>query len=411
MWILPRNHSMSYLCVRDTAVSISDWEKLLKSCPADDKGRPLSLMWRSKASPLQTWLTRWKRAPWIRYLSGRILRPSRREYFEAQLIASLQGTRASLSPVPGNDKVMETRDTYGLTFEKQYERSAPNGFFSKMLRDTYQKGSYKSSPIWKKWRTRLGAEYSARRKSAHLTDGNGCLSWPTVSVPNGGRSPTQGSVSPTGMTPDGKKRRVDLQYAVRNWQTPEAANSTGYQNQKDGSRIERLGTQVKNWGTPRVTTNGGSPSSQCTGRGSRLEDQVVQNWPTPNVGEANSPCETSQKNLTTAVRSWPSPAARDYKAPNLKAFKDQGGGSGGEQLPNFIAHYGRPDPVNPNTTGSNPESWPTPRTPTGGPEKRADKAVRGSGEECLQTKANGKLNSDWVESLMGLPTGWTDLDF
>ena len=24
-------------------------------------------------------------------------------------------------------------------------------------------------------------------------------------------------------------------------------------------------------------------------------------------------------------------------------------------------------------------------------------------------KAQGKLNPDWVESLMGLPTGWTDL--
>jgi hypothetical protein len=32
--------------------------------------------------------------------------------------------------------------------------------------------------------------------------------------------------------------------------------------------------QVSQWGSPRVTTNGGSASPQCTGKGSRLEDQV-----------------------------------------------------------------------------------------------------------------------------------------
>jgi len=51
--------------------------------------------------------------------------------------------------------------------------------------------------------------------------------WPTPTVPNGGRSP-KGGMSPTGMTPDGKKRQVDLQHAVRMverqmWPTPRAS--------------------------------------------------------------------------------------------------------------------------------------------------------------------------------------------
>lgn len=43
--------------------------------------------------------------------------------------------------------------------------------------------------------------------------------WPTPTVPNGGRQP-KGGMSLTGMTPDGKKRQVDLNYAVKNWPTP-----------------------------------------------------------------------------------------------------------------------------------------------------------------------------------------------
>ena len=43
------------------------------------------------------------------------------------------------------------------------------------------------------------------------------------------------------------------------------------------------GKDFGSWGTPRVTTNGGHPSPQCTGKGSRLEDQagLISPWRTP----------------------------------------------------------------------------------------------------------------------------------
>lgn len=58
------------------------------------------------------------------------------------------------------------------------------------------------------------------------TSGTAFSYWPTPTVPNGGRSP-KGGMGPTGMTPDGKKRQVDLQLAVRMverqlWPTPQA---------------------------------------------------------------------------------------------------------------------------------------------------------------------------------------------
>jgi len=49
------------------------------------------------------------------------------------------------------------------------------------------------------------------------------------------------------------------------------------------------------------------------------------------------------------------------------------------------------------------ENWPTPHS----------NCMTGAGTQGrqgglnLQTKANGKLNPDWVEQLMGLPVGWT----
>src|SRR4051812_812329 len=81
--------------------------------------------------------------------------------------------------------------------------------------------------------TRSGIAYP-HRPLAPLTGETGSGSWPTPSVPNGGRSP-KGGMSRTGMTPDGKKRQVGLDQAVR-WPTP-----TGQDAHNNGvsSRSER----------------------------------------------------------------------------------------------------------------------------------------------------------------------------
>jgi len=78
---------------------------------------------------------------------------------------------------------------------------------------------------------------------------------------------------------------------------------------------------------------------------------------------------------TVLEANWPTPTARDYKGTNSKeGLTRTDGKTRLDQLPNMVIH-GQPDPKNPNTTGKNLE-----------------------------------LNPDWVEQLMGLPIGWTDLD-
>lgn len=85
-------------------------------------------------------------------------------------------------------------------------------------------------------------------------------------------------------------------------------------------------------------------------------------WPTPNVPNGGRIRKSQpdgvkrQHSFETAVRMWPTPAARDYRHPNAKTYQERGGGSKGEQLPNAV----------------------------GGP-----------------------LNPPWVEWLIGWPIGWT----
>lgn len=47
---------------------------------------------------------------------------------------------------------------------------------------------------------------------ATMTERTELAAWPSPNVPSGGRSPKGGTMSPTGMTPDGKKRQVDLNW-------------------------------------------------------------------------------------------------------------------------------------------------------------------------------------------------------
>jgi hypothetical protein len=60
--------------------------------------------------------------------------------------------------------------------------------------------------------------------------------------------------------------------------------------------------------------------------------------------------------------------------------------------------------------GAQVKAWATPKTPTGGPETAKRKQELGrttSGGGDLASQTNGKLNPRWVETLMGLPIGWT----
>ena len=80
---------------------------------------------------------------------------------------------------------------------------------------------------------------------------------------------------------------------------------------------------------------------------------------------------------------------------------------------NWMRH-GQPVQVNRNTNGRNPERWATPEAQN----QTGYQTSNGQLFPRLGSQAKGKLNPNWVEQLMGLdvgqtqlPTEWTDCDY
>ena len=120
----------------------------------------------------------------------------------------------------------------------------------------------------------------------------------------------------------------------------------------------------------------------------------------------------SESSSLEQEKNWPNPTtAEGTKIGNQPNFGQVG-------LSNHPSIVGHPDRAKLNKSGKNQESWPTPRANKVHPEitekNREHLANRKKAnlEEDIAGhcgKATGKLNPNWVEHLMGLPAGWTDL--
>lgn len=154
-------------------------------------------------------------------------------------------------------------------------------------------------------------------------------------------------------------------------------------------------------------------------------------WPTATAGDAKSSGSRCKgegttgnpgTSLTDAIVRFPTPNARDWKGPPGAGTIARGGRQ--SSPPAYVAGWATPlarDGKGPSyTTGCLPrqvEQWPTPTAPTYGSSNNGDPGDgRGSyataGKASLETTARREgpgltLNPDWVEALMGAPSGWT----
>ena len=274
MWIVPKNLKMSSAFVADTLASSEDLS-------LQELQLERSLMWRSKPSPLPTWLRRWNRTPWLQHLSGRILKPSQRTCFEIELTSLLAVIPANRSAQRESAPGKMTPAISGLGSENISKQSDLFSASLKTSKDISVSDSEKSSKTWKDLVTQRRGEYSARLKSARLT---------------------------------------------------RESESTS-------------------WATPRTTDakGGGRPLNE---KGQRIT--------------LSDPTKTYGGNLSDQVRHWPTPSARDHK----------GGYIGGRIRKGKVSF------------------------------DTLDVAVQ---HISNKDKKSGTLNPNWVEWLMGVPTGWTDL--
>lgn len=153
-----------------------------------------------------------------------------------------------------------------------------------------------------------------------------------------------------------------------------------------------LTDEVKHWPTPRGNKIGGSTSE---GYGLSLNEAVKggrkKNWPTPRAGDAlkRGNISNDQRNGLPAAVLWHTPDCSDRRSAKSK---QQG-------LSNQV------------------KNWPTPRAREGNSGTLANGNIDKWAAKCKldavviqKEQSEGQLNADWVELLMGLPIGWTDID-
>jgi hypothetical protein len=123
---------------------------------------------------------------------------------------------------------------------------------------------------------------------------------------------------------------------------------------------------------------------------------------------------TTQARLRNQIHNWATPAARDTQGQRGAAANARKGNPL-DTLPNQMAVHGQADPASSRSHGSRQgSSWATPRGyAQAGPDPNRVNRPTSGGDDLVtqiakvQRNMTAKLNPRWVETLMGLPIGWT----
>lgn len=382
--------------------SISPWGERLASFAT----------WSGRSIPPRSWSRAWQRAHWLRLLSGLTCDPSMADRGAAAFVASLDPLPASPSPAPVGTQVCPTNAGSGPTFSASSARwdrgssswrTCPSSASTDCLSSP---ATFPTSGIVSRGELYPRA-ISAPRRSG--TGSGSSLSWPTPTAAASGEG-----VDRTG---SGRGRKLHAQ--AKAWPTP-TANTYGSTNNGcpgDGrAQYATAGTPsltslARDWPTPTRQDASASGSRCLPGSGAHpgtsLTDAAVRQWPTPTArdgtsGPGLSTTAEGMPNLRTVAANWPTPRASDHK--------------GGDPLQR--AREGAVRPESDDDLGAAAARWGTPNA--------RDSKGRGYHEGDLTRQATGllaatpssgatslpsttRLNPAFVEWLMGLPNGWSDV--
>ena len=308
-----------------------------------------SLLSRSKPIRLRVWQTRWKEGSYYQHLFGRILKPCQYNLFETKLTSLLAAIHVNHSVQQESDLEKKTQDTCGLTSGDTLNQLDLFESSLKTSKDTSVLDSEKSLGTWKLLVIEQRGEYSQRVKLALLTREKESTSWPTPNTMD--HLPQRSEEALIRMATTTRKGRTNPS------NLREAVNPTAVAIYKNPT----------NWATPRAADSAGGPRT-LNEKGQRIS--------------VSDPTKTYGANLSDQVRHWPTPSARDHKgAVSVDRAHEklkQGHRAHMGTLDAYSVYhetYGPPDLAKTNTRG----------------------------------KPVGQLNANWVEHLMGVPTGWTEL--
>ncbi len=381
MWILPRPlHTSAF--VPDTQALISDLNEQSQVCAQ-------SLLVRSKPSPARTWSLKWKRDSWTQLLSGRILKPSHGPSFTAAWTSSLAATRASHSVPPASDSAPKIQDTAGRTYQPELLQCDQVSVSLRTSRDISALGFPTCCKTWQEWVTERRGAWRQRVNAARRTSGKGSSSWPTISVKKSknsvGKSQEHRNSIPLG-----------TMAAMQSWPTPNAQVSQDGESPetwlKRKEAMKAKGYNGNGCGTPltiAVQLHGQAAPASSSSLGSH---QGL--WPTPEGMAGGKTSRGGNRKdellLSGMVKQWATPQAHDAQGPKtleqIAAMRAKGHG-----VKNL----------------NEQACW-------GTPTARDHKSGRGNEDRqyeeltpMVERQQSGKLNPRWVETLMGLPIGWT----
>ena len=393
MWIIPKNLHTS-LSAQVMEGLISDSNELSQICEQ-------SLLVRSKRSSLRTWSQKLNRDSWTQHLYGRTLRLSHSKNFTEEWASSVVEYPVSPSVEQVEEEQTKIQDTSSLTLFEVFESLHQNWSSSKMSKEcTVQSskekdGATQQEPLfcsmslenWKGEVTRQRQAHSQRLKQERLTyekDASSLQSgknWATVRVgaskaPMGGGDPSkylyqfrlENQVQPT-LQREGWSNTGGNHQESHNWATP---NTMDHLTPKSEETTIRQALTVRKGRS--------SPSNLREQVDERTVEiyRELKNWATPNAGTKNheGSLEHYQRRVEIGKqislhgqvllnaqdpKNWATPLARDYKGRCPKSTQED----------------------------------PTKRTRNYLPDQAHMNTYR------------GKLNPRWVETLMGLPIGWT----
>lgn len=328
-------------------------EATAPSVTSSGKPTPRPLSWRG-----------WKKRPWVALLYGTISQPSTAALGVASWISSLRDSLASRSAQPASSSGSTTSGGYGHSWSESLGKFGPDGSFSKTCLDLFGTDSDPSSVAWPSSGTMQSGACSARTASAPPMNGDGSSSWATPTEWLQEENPEtwerrRQDLAAKGYNANGAGRPLDMQ--ASSWPSPRAEDSEAIGNHP-GQR-DSLYAEVQQWPTP-VVPNGGRTTNTSSYRedGSKRQvilDAIVQHWPTPTAGDANS---SGSRNTGTQAHN-------------------------GVSLTDMV------------TTGDSVgrDSHSFPPVP----------AISSCGSEC--SPKHRRLNPLFVEWLMGWPIGWTSV--
>jgi hypothetical protein len=339
------------------------------------------------------------------------------------------------SAQPASDSAPKTLDTSGRLSQPELLQCDLVPAFLKTSTDISRWGFPTCCKTWQDWVTERRGAWRQRVNAARLTRGSASSSWPTI------RASEYKDVGPVGSKSHdhmlGKhylcavvtQEESNGQAAPVNWSTPNTLDTMppksmegiqrvlthdGRKNRKSTGNLREdvvmfgqaapassssHGSRQGLWLTPRANEPDSDPNfaARNADRGAHchgtLSSQAKETWWTPQVQDSKhsgtNPTANGERDLLVNQVNWGTPAANDAnKTPHCEVNSNQAGlaKSVGLELQ---------------------RQW-------GTPTARDHKSGRGNEQReykeltpMVERQQSGKLNPRWVETLMGLPIGWT----